>query len=451
MTTSTTSSFGDASPRIPSAAPHANIGGPYAWYVVSILSIVYLVSVCDRFLMSIAIIPLKSALLLTDTQLGLLTGTGFAILYCAISVPIGLLIDHTNRVRMISAGLTIWTLATGACALANSFEYLFIARIFVGLGEAVLVPAGMSLIASYFMKQQLGRATAIFLTGGSLGKIVAYIAGGTLLSYFTIKGGLHFGRYFAPWQALFIAAAAVGIPPLIFLNFTVREPLRPQSTMRPGLQETWSHMLRNRAVYSSHFTYGTCVWIIGNIYSAWAPSFYVRQFHLSVSFAALISGIASLFVAALGYWIGGFATDRLKSRGVNGAPAAIIAIALVMSAAFCVVFTTINNLVVSIVFYGFAELAIMMGAPPALAGVQMLTPVPQRGLTMAVFVSIQTLGSLAIGPTMIGIINDRLFAGQSLGISMALTATAAALLGTPLALIARQSFGRITSQMEGAA
>ena len=132
--------------------------GSRAWYVTVLLSLCYLVSLLDRFIIGLIFDPLEREFGLGDSQLGMLHGTGFVLLYTIAALPMGRLADTRSRRNLIAAGILLWSLATGLCAFASSFATLFAARVLVGLGEACLVPAGMSLLAAIFPAHQLGRA-----------------------------------------------------------------------------------------------------------------------------------------------------------------------------------------------------------------------------------------------------------------------------------------------------
>ena len=140
----------------------------YAWYITIVLCLAQLVSVVDRYTMSIVSELVRKDLTLTDAQLGILFGPSFVLLFAFGSLPAGWLADRVNRKWLIFSGITAWSLANAACGLAATFEQLMVARLFVGLGEALLVPAAMSLIAAYFPPQSLYRATSVMLSGASL-------------------------------------------------------------------------------------------------------------------------------------------------------------------------------------------------------------------------------------------------------------------------------------------
>ena len=131
-----------------SAAPHpGNASSAYAWYVVGVLLFAYVVSFIDRLILGLLIEPIKTALDVSDTQVGLLAGIGFALFYTVLGVPIARLADRSNRKLLIVVGVTIWTAMTAISAFATTYTELLLARIGVGIGEATLAPAAMSMIA----------------------------------------------------------------------------------------------------------------------------------------------------------------------------------------------------------------------------------------------------------------------------------------------------------------
>ena len=212
--------------NVPTVAGHPGDGGArragetgaYKWFVAAVLGLAHTVAVIDRFVMVLVAEPIRARMHLSDTQLGLLQGTGFAILYCAFAVPLGCIADATNRRNLILAGLWLWSLATVAAAFTTSFETLFATRVLVGMGEACLIPAGMSLLAAYFAPTTLARGTAIFGLGANFGYGLAFLGGGALLSVLIARGGLDVaGVRFAPWQGIFVAAAAMAVPVLVLL------------------------------------------------------------------------------------------------------------------------------------------------------------------------------------------------------------------------------------------
>jgi len=420
---------------------------PYAWYVLAVLTFTNIVGAVDRFMMGILVVPLKAELQLTDTQLGLLQGMGFALLYSLAGLPCGRLADRIDRRLMISVGCLAWTLATAACAFANSFESLFVARVFVGLGEATLLPAALSLLGSYFPKDRLGLSTGIFVVGSSLGKSGSFIGGGALLALFAASGGvILLGWHFQPWQALFLAAAFPGIL-TTFMTFSLKEPPRPdEGQQASGLRDLWRYVRARGAAFGLFVAAATCVVTVGNFFAAWAPSFFVRRFDLGISQAATMVGIAALVSSPIGAYVGGQITDSLSRRGSRTGPLTVLTLALcVIAPGSYVAFVLSDSLTLSILVYAFIQATVLASGPQCYAGLQAMTPLRHRGLMSAAFLAATTLISLGLGVTVIGVLSDHVFSagGNALGHSLTAAILALAALGLGVGLTARPHVARV--------
>ena len=425
----------------PPVAPSAPA---YAWYVALLLATAHLVSFIDRYLMSLMMEPLKADLGVSDTQLGLLQGTGFVVLYTLVAVPLGLTADRVNRRNLIVAGILVWSLATAMCGLASSFGWLFAARIGVGFGEAALVPAAMSLLAAYFPRHQLGRAVSLFTTGASLGKSAALIGGGAVLAVLTVAGGfdlIGFGRL-APWQGTFVVMAIPGIV-LALLMFSVREPARAVSlTARPGVAEAWRYVVANRAAFIRHTGASALVVLTIQSLGAWAPSFYVRFFDMTPPQAGLAIGSVILVAAPLGHLTGGMLTDWFQARRWPSPAAPVIVIGLACAIPSVVLFVTSSSLPVSLAAYGLLSFFATLAAPASLAGVQMLTPDRLRGIVTSMFLAVTTLVGIGIGPALIGICSDLAGGPLELGNALMIVISGVAAIGIVLALASQRPFER---------
>ncbi|MGV0036702.1 MAG: MFS transporter [Candidatus Azotimanducaceae bacterium WSBS_2022_MAG_OTU7] len=150
----------------------------YAWLVVGILMLAYILSYVDRSILTLLVDPIKEDMGLSDFQISLLHGFAFAIFYSALGFPIGRIADVKNRVGVIAIGVTLWSLMTAACGVAKNFTHFFLARVGVGVGEASLNPASYSIITDYFPTEKLSRAISTYVMGTYLGFGTAYIIGG---------------------------------------------------------------------------------------------------------------------------------------------------------------------------------------------------------------------------------------------------------------------------------
>lgn len=197
----------------------------YAWYVLSILFLVYVLNFVDRQVISILAEDIKRDLGLKDEDLGFLYGTAFGVFYALFGIPLGRLADNWHRVRLMTAGLALWSTMTALSGLSSSGGHLAAARIGVGVGEATASPSAYSLISDWFPKRLRATALAIYSAGLYVGGGCSLFIGGLIVQGWN-RSYPHGGPLgLVGWQAAFLA---VGIPGLLLALWiaTLREPIR---------------------------------------------------------------------------------------------------------------------------------------------------------------------------------------------------------------------------------
>ncbi len=198
----------------------------YAWYVLTILVIVYILNFIDRQIISILANDIKRDLNLSDSDLGFLYGTAFGVFYSLFGIPLGKLADGWNRTRLLTFGLGLWSIMTAASGLAKNGAMLAGARVGVGIGEATASPSAYSLLSDWFPKEKRATALAIYSSGLYLGGGLSLLIGGQVVERWDAAFPAHSGPMgLAGWQAAFMV---VGIPGLLLACWvaTLREPMR---------------------------------------------------------------------------------------------------------------------------------------------------------------------------------------------------------------------------------
>jgi predicted MFS family arabinose efflux permease len=285
--------------------------GKYRWYVVSILSAVYALNFLDRQVINILGESIKRDLNISDTQLGLLMGTAFALFYSTLGLPIARLADRTHRVNIIAAALLLWSGFTAACGLAASYLQLFLFRLGVGIGEAGGTPPSQSLISDYFPHQQRALALALFNSGPPLGGFLGFLLGG------------YVGDWFG-WRTAFLIAGAPGLLAALLLKVSVKEPVRGRVD---GLERYAQRLLPFGQAVRSLLGLASYLWLISGsafaifsvyVAGAWLPSLFIRLHGFSAHqigrWLALSAGLGGI----LGSLGGGFAATLLKRRWARG-------------------------------------------------------------------------------------------------------------------------------------
>jgi MFS family permease len=413
----------------------------YAWYVTVLMSLTYLVSLIDRNLLAVALADVKGELHLSDTELGVLYGTGFALLYCVISIPIGQLADRLNRKNLIAAGLAIWTLATIATAFSHTFRSFLFFRVLVGMGEATLVPAGMSLLMNLVPKSQQARATGIFAMGGSQGQTVAFLVGGPLLTMWASAGGVGIlGHHFVAWRGLFVLA---GIPGLILipLLLTIREPPRPHAETQVPIRATLRSMQVRWKTYLLHFSSFAAVATVILVLAAWALSVFVRNHGVTAATAGVGLGLISAACMPSGTFLGAWLLDRLTAKGVRGGSPLVIGSSLLLCIPPALIFGFSHSTAWAFVGYGLLLFTVAFSISPGWMGVQTVTPPENRGLAMALFVALYTVIALGLGPVIVGALSDHTFKGPGgLALAVMTSIIAVCVAGAAVAYGGRSAF-----------
>ncbi len=142
------------------------------WYATIILALLYWLSILDRFIISLLVEPIKQDMGITDVQFGMLHGLAFSVTFSLLGLIAGTFADRFSRRWVIYASVSIWSLATAACGLAQQFWQLLLARVGVGAGEAGLNPSATSMLTDLFPRDRLTSAMARHRGHGGLGHCV---------------------------------------------------------------------------------------------------------------------------------------------------------------------------------------------------------------------------------------------------------------------------------------
>jgi MFS family permease len=232
------------------AAGIARLGGRAAWIALILVALTQAMSMVDRQILAILVPRIKADLRVADAEMGLLYGTVFALFYAIFSLPLGRLADGWVRTRLLSFSIIAWSGATALAGFANSFAVLALSRLGVGIGEASVQPAGMSLLADIFPRERRGMVTSFMAAAVALGLGGALVLGGLTADAWDKAwplGGAPLG--FKGWQAAFIAAAIPGfLLGLVLLRLP--EPVRGGADGLPPHHDPQPFVASWRTLYS---------------------------------------------------------------------------------------------------------------------------------------------------------------------------------------------------------
>jgi MFS family permease len=396
----------------------------YAWCVVAILIGTAILSYTDRQVLSLLVDPVRHDLGISDTQISLLLGTAFAVVYGLAGIPFGLLADRTSRRNLIFLGVLVWSLGTVGCGYSHSFGELFAARIVVGLGESVLSPAAISLISDYFPASRRGFAVGCFLSGIAIGSGASILIGGGVL-HLVESGALASTPLaaFVPWRLVLLLIGAPGFAWSLAI-LLIREPVRrladTRDTAAAGTPARRTTLLAVAPIYLVVATAS----LVDNAVGAWAPTLLIRNFSRDPAQVGLQLGLLLTIGFGGGVLLGGWLSDVV---GGSGRWSRKLGVCLVASLLILPVASAINAQQFAIVMTAVPLYFALSGIVTACGFSSILDVVPnrQRGFAMAVSFFLNVAFGAGLGPTSVALASAHVFgAAAGLGPAIALTAGA---------------------------
>ncbi|MGI4814327.1 MAG: MFS transporter [Janthinobacterium lividum] len=403
-----------------------------AWYATAALCFLYALSFVDRLIPSLLAAPISARLHITDGQMGVMFGVGFGVLYTLIGFPLAHLIDNHHRIRIVAAGVLIWSISTIASGFATDYWHLVVCRSGVAVGEAVLSPAAVSLIADMFIRQKRTLPMSIYMGLASL-MTGAYILGG--LAYKVSM--LYAGRLsMEPWQLTFVIVGLPGVIVALLLLTTVREPVRVQDRVGKNEYASVSQALRyvssEKRLYGFLFL-GMCVYSTG-VFAifAWTPTLLVRGYGLTPAQAGYAFGTAGLVAGVIGTIFWPSLMEFFIRRKRPGMTVVLLAIGMpvaMLGFAYMGVATSVAGVLTGVVIFVLGGTA---GAVLYPVIIQYVAPARVRGRLMAGNLMASGLVGTIVGPSLSAWIAGHFFSGT---MAYASTFTVMGLCIAPLALI----------------
>lgn len=378
-----------------------------AWWVLWMLTFVYVLNFLDRQLLSILAKPIQDELLITDGQIGLISGLYFAVFYCVIAIPVGWLADRSNRVRILACACFLWSAATVACGLARNYPQLVIARMTVGIGEAGGVPPSYAIISDYFPTGTRGRALGLYNMGPPIGMAMGVAFGATIADAFS-------------WRDAFVVVGVVGMITAVIVYLFVKEPARGRLDKLTGVvpaaasEATKPAPVQFWPTFRMFFTRPTLLLIslasgatqfVTYALLNFTVLFLMREKGMTLAeiavYYALLVGIA----VSAGMYVSGRLLDWLSARS-DTAYAYLPAVALVLAVPFFIGFVWAPTWQLSMAFLAVPMFLNYFYLSPAVTLVQEKVKPDQRVLSGALLLLVMNLIGLGLGPTYLGAMSD---------------------------------------------
>lgn len=401
-------------PFAPGAAPAINVSGRR--YVLALLVVVYTFNFIDRQILAILLPAIQAEFGITDSVLGFLAGSAFALFYATLGVPIALLADRWNRRNLIALALAVWSGMTALSGAAANVMQLALARIGVGIGEAGCSPPAHSMISDLYPPRQRSTAMGIFTLGISGGIMIAYLAGGWVAQ--------NIG-----WREAFLIVGIPGLVLALLVRFTIDEPVRGQSegkqdtSERAGVVAVARFLLQRRAFL--HLAVGSGLAAFGGYaVVSFFPTFLYRSHGMSLSEIGVYLGLILGIAGGLGFAGGGYVADRLGRRNQKYALWGVAA-ATIIGWLFLVPVYLVDSPYVAFAFFVVPAIFSNFYLATTLAQIQGLVRLRMRAVASALLLFILNTIGLGLGPQLTGVLSELLgpsFGNESMRYSLLIVA-----------------------------
>lgn len=393
------------------------------WFLVVMLTIAYIFSFVDRYILGLLIEPIKAEFDLSDRQIGWLL-SAFTLVYGFVGIFMGWLIDRGKRIWIVSIGVALWSAATVATGMAKNFFQLFAARMGVGVGEATLSPATFSMIGDSFPTEKRGKPIAFYSSALPIGAGLASLLSGAIIAWTVSSGNqsLPFFGELSPWRFTLILVGLPGIFFALFFLFMKEPERRPVAASAgvisgSGFFDALKYIWQNKMLYIGFVLIICTMTTIAYSQGFLAPTF-ERTWGWSAQKYAFVNGVALLIIGPANMMIMGTISDWWTKKGVQDASLRILYVGF-----FIMVPTAAIPLFMPSAELAFAILCINtvgIGIVSAIGVTSLLviTPAQIRGQVVALYyLAISWFGSL--GPIAVGELSSSVFGEDNLRYAVA--------------------------------
>lgn len=404
-----------------------------AWLLLMVLLALSFVSFLDRQIISLMVNLIKVDLGISDSQIGILQGAAFGLVYPLFAVPLGYAADRYSRRWVIFLGVVFWSIAAVASGLCNSFDTLLAARIGVGIGEAALGPASASLISDTFPRHRLALVFSIFSCGALLGSAGALAIGGAVIAW--AGDGLTFPLvgFLKPWQVAFVVTGFPGalVALLIFLFPEPQRPARSAAAHAPW-SEVFAFIGRNWKFLASNILGFACLLLVTWAMLAWMPAILERSYGWTIAQIGTSLGLFTAVLGLSGQLTNGAVVDRMVARGIEDAHMRYYMVGAIIIGVFGAAAPFAPT---AIIYLGLlAPVKFLLNfAGVSISSLQLVTPSRLRGRITALMGIVSSVLGGTFGPSVVAFFTDRVFKDPemvpySLGLTIALFMPLAAVL-----------------------
>jgi sugar phosphate permease len=291
------------------------------WYILLIISIMYLITYLDRVNISTAAPLISKEFGFDKVTMGFIF-SAFVWAYAMFQVPGGWLSDKLGARGVLASIVTYWSILTALTATAFNAVSFIVVRFLFGVGEAGAFPGATRAMQLWYPQSERGFVQGITHSASRFGAAIAP----PFVVWIMSPEGVNLG-----WRGVFLICGAIGILWSLWWALSYRNlpeehglvnraelerirGLDDKGAIKPPPMEKqanvpWGTLLRSPnmwAIMCAYFTYVYCLWI----FLSWLPSYLIDARHFTLIKVGLFASLP-LWAGVIGDTVGGLATDYL--------------------------------------------------------------------------------------------------------------------------------------------
>ena len=289
----------------------------FRWAVITMLFFATTINYLDRTNLSVALPQMAHQFHWGPAAMGAIS-SAFLLSYGLLQIPVGALIDKLGTRVTYIWSIIIWSLASMATAIANSFGMLYLFRLILGVGEAPAFPAATKTAADWIPRKQRGIATGFFTAGVNMGSAIAL----PLVAWLVTAFG---------WKSSFVVTGLLGLVWLIFWLVFYRDRhnnprvnAEENALIDAGAENTaieekkvpYGQLFGRKSTWGLMLGYFCQVYIM-YVFITWLPSYLVTARHMSLLKTGMYGMLPFIFGAIFAF-VGGVLSDKWVQVNRNG-------------------------------------------------------------------------------------------------------------------------------------
>jgi len=280
----------------------------YSNYIFILLFLLYMFDYIDRMVITSMFPAIEKDWGITHAQSGMLVSAVYWAIVL-LTFPVSLLVDRWSRTKTIGIMAIMWSVTTALCALTGNYVQLFMARMFIGIGEAGYAPGGSAVISGLYPHDKRSRMMGLWNASIPVGTAIGHLLGGLI----AVKLGWHhaFGIVAIPGLIIAVLFLFIKDYKTVDLAFIDKNSRKIKMERKDMVRE----FLTRPSVIYTYFGIAAVVFVTTSLIT-WLSTYFQNVNGQPMDVAARNASLV-MVLAVVGAPVGGYLTDAWHKKQQN--------------------------------------------------------------------------------------------------------------------------------------